>query len=130
MRSSASHPAGPHGRLAQKIVNPAPKPGGVRFRHNLHSSLQNCCDSSTTCRLCRLEPIAQFIHAFSSIRLAYLTQYCTTWRRMSCRDPITEVLIDLQWLTIKKGLVCKIIILTFQTFIDGTFPLYLCELIE
>ena len=35
--SSASHPAGPHGRHAQKTVNRAPIAGEVR--HNLHSSL-------------------------------------------------------------------------------------------
>ena len=36
--SSASHPAGPHGRHAQKTVNRAPIAGGGRVRHNLHSS--------------------------------------------------------------------------------------------
>ena len=39
MRSSASHPAGPHGRLAPKKINRAPIAGAGRFRHNLHSSL-------------------------------------------------------------------------------------------
>ena len=47
--SSASHPAGPHGRHAQKTVNRgpiAPQAMGPRFtvyrevRHNLHSSLR------------------------------------------------------------------------------------------
>ena len=38
MRSSASHSAGMHGRLAQKTVNRAPIAGDVRFRHNFHSS--------------------------------------------------------------------------------------------
>ena len=33
--SSASHPAGPHGRHAQKTVNRAPIAGGGRVRHNL-----------------------------------------------------------------------------------------------
>ena len=37
--SSASHPAGPHGRHAQKTVNRAPIAGGGEVRHNLHSSL-------------------------------------------------------------------------------------------
>ena len=36
--SSASHPAGPHGRHAQKTVNRAPIAGGGRVRHYLHSS--------------------------------------------------------------------------------------------
>ena len=38
--SSASHPAGPHGRHAQKTVNRAPIAGGGEVRHNLHSSLK------------------------------------------------------------------------------------------
>ena len=39
LRSSASHSAGPHGRLAKKAMNRAPIAGGLGFRHNLHSSL-------------------------------------------------------------------------------------------
>ena len=42
MRSSASHPAGPHGWLAQNMVNRASNVGAF--------------DSSTVCRLCCLEP--------------------------------------------------------------------------
>ena len=38
--SSASHPAGPHGRHAQKTVNRAPIAGSGEVRHNLHSSLK------------------------------------------------------------------------------------------
>ena len=38
--SSASHPASPHGRHAQKTVNRAPITGGGEVRHNLHSSLK------------------------------------------------------------------------------------------
>ena len=37
--SNASHPAGPHGRHAQKTVNRAPINGGGEVRHNLHSNL-------------------------------------------------------------------------------------------
>ena len=39
MRSSASHPVGPHGRLSPKKVNRAPIAGGGRFRYNLHGGL-------------------------------------------------------------------------------------------
>ena len=39
VHSNASHPAGPHGRHAQKTVNRAPIAGGREVRHNLHSSL-------------------------------------------------------------------------------------------
>ena len=38
--SSASHPAGPYDRHAQKTVNRAPIAGGGEVRHNLHSSLK------------------------------------------------------------------------------------------
>ena len=38
--SSASHPAGPHGRHAQKTVNRAPIAGGGGVRHNLHKQLE------------------------------------------------------------------------------------------
>ena len=40
MRSIASHPAGPHGQLAQKNSNRAPIAGGWRGRHNLHMVCQ------------------------------------------------------------------------------------------
>ena len=40
VRSSASQPAGPYGRLAPpKTVNWAPIAGGGKARHNLHGSL-------------------------------------------------------------------------------------------
>ena len=50
--SSASHPAGPH---AQKTVNRAPIAGAGGF-DTICTAVLVCCDSSTTCRLCRLEP--------------------------------------------------------------------------
>ena len=46
------------------------------------------------------------------------------------RDHITEVLIDLHWLRIEERIVYKLLILSFNAFIDRTAPLYLCELIE
>ena len=46
------------------------------------------------------------------------------------RDHITEVLIDQHWLRIEERIVYKLLILTFNAFIDRTAPLYLCELIE
>ena len=39
--NGASHPAGPHGRHAQKTVNRAPIAGGGEVRHNLHSSFSS-----------------------------------------------------------------------------------------
>ena len=54
--SSASHPAGPHGRHTQKRVNRAPIAGGGKVRHNCTAACVRC-DSSTACRLCRLEPV-------------------------------------------------------------------------
>ena len=39
VRSSASHPASPHGWLAEQTINRAPIVGGGKVRHNMHSSL-------------------------------------------------------------------------------------------
>ena len=39
--SSASHPAGPHDRHAQKTVNRAPIAGGGEVRHNLQQQLES-----------------------------------------------------------------------------------------
>ena len=54
--NSASPPAGPHGRHAQKTVNHAPIAGAGRFDTICTTALVRC-DSSTACRLCRLEPL-------------------------------------------------------------------------
>ena len=54
--SSASHPAGPHGRHAQKTVNRGPPLLGAGGFDTICTAVLVCCDSSTTCRLCRLEP--------------------------------------------------------------------------
>ena len=56
--SSASHPAGPHGRHAQKTVNRA----GAGGFDTICTAVLVCCDSSTTCRLCRLEPYHHYHH--------------------------------------------------------------------
>ena len=50
------YPAGPHGRLAQKTVNRAPIAGAGGFDTICTADFKNCCDRSTTCRRCRLEP--------------------------------------------------------------------------
>ena len=55
VRNSASHPECPHGRLVQTTVNRAPIAGGGNVRHNLPAVCDRC-DSSTSCRMCRLEP--------------------------------------------------------------------------
>ena len=49
-RSSASHPAGPHGRLAQKTVNRAPIAEIRRF-DTICTAVCTRCDSSTACML-------------------------------------------------------------------------------
>ena len=56
MRSIDSHPAGPHGRIAQKNGNRAPIAGGREGSTQFAQGLPDRCDSSTACRLCRLEP--------------------------------------------------------------------------
>ena len=53
--SSASHPAGPHGRLGQKTVN-GPLLRGAGGFDTICTAVCDRCDSSTACRLCRLEP--------------------------------------------------------------------------
>ena len=50
MCSSASHSA------SKKNGKSGPIAGGGSGRHNSHSGLPDRCDSSTACRLCRLEP--------------------------------------------------------------------------
>ena len=55
VRSSASHPVGPHGRLAPKNGESGPRCTAVCDR----------CDSSTACRLCRLEPSTSLITSCS-----------------------------------------------------------------
>ena len=53
MRSIASHPAGPHGRLTKKRQSgPHCWEGSTQFAQGSPDR----CDSSTACRLCRLEP--------------------------------------------------------------------------
>ena len=54
--NSANHSAGPHGRHAQKTVNRVPLLGAGRF-DTICTAAWVRCDSSTACRLCRLEPI-------------------------------------------------------------------------
>ena len=60
MRSIASHPSGPHGRLAQKtVIGP---PLLVReVSTQCAQGLPDRCDSPTACRLCRLEPWGEVI---------------------------------------------------------------------
>ena len=53
MRSSASHPAGPHGRLA-RIRSIGPHCVGAGGFDTIWTAVCNRCDSSTACRLCRL----------------------------------------------------------------------------
>ena len=52
MRSSTSHPAGPHDWLAQN-GNRAPIAGAAGV-DTIAQGLPDHCDSSTACRLCRL----------------------------------------------------------------------------
>ena len=45
------------GQLPKLFLPMLGVPDGGMCRHNLHSSLPDRCDSSTTCRLCRLEHV-------------------------------------------------------------------------
>ena len=48
-----------------KTVNRGVIDGGGRGRHNLQSGLSDRCDSSTACRLCRLELFHHITHDIS-----------------------------------------------------------------
>ena len=50
--------AGLHGQPAQKTVNRVPIDGVGGFDTICIAACQNRCDSSTTCKLCHLEPYA------------------------------------------------------------------------
>ena len=56
MRTSASQPAGPHGRLAQKNAK-----SRVGDFDTICTAVCNRCASSTTYMLCRLEPTADIV---------------------------------------------------------------------
>ena len=74
MRSSASHPAGPHDWLAKK-VNRAPIAGVGGF-DTICTAVCNRSDSSPACRLCRLEPT----------RAPNCHRRCSVSTFLSCRD--------------------------------------------
>ena len=73
IRSITSHPAGLHGWFAQKSV--IGREGSTQFAQGLPDR----CNSSTTCRLCCLEPIYLILAIISvSLLYGYLTFYCST----------------------------------------------------
>ena len=76
IRSSASHPAGLHGRLSPKIGTPMRGAGGFDI---ICSEVFNRCDSSTACRLCHLHPL-KFCQPPQSKFSPYLHLYGVTQR--------------------------------------------------
>ena len=91
MRNSASHPAGPHGRLSPKNGEWGPIAGGGRGRNNLHSSFPDRCDSYIACMLCRLEPfltLNSLIHtpAPSKWQSTPVAPNDTAYKRWSCHS--------------------------------------------
>ena len=72
MRSSTSHPAGSHGRLAPKRkIEPALL--GAGGFDTIYTAVCDRCDISTACRLCRLEPFESSSHVvFKSSSHLYL----------------------------------------------------------
>ena len=73
MRSIASHPASPHGRLNQKNNNQAPNYWGRKRSTQFAQGLPEHCDSSIACRLCRLKPCLSF---FKLIHQSPFLSYC------------------------------------------------------
>ena len=83
MRSISSHPAGPHGRLAQKTVIGPPfavREGSTQFAQGMPDR----CDSSHACRLCHLEPCISWssnrssafnLHTFSNPVFIYFPHH-------------------------------------------------------
>ena len=69
--SSASHPAGPHGRHAQKNGKSGPPLLGAGGFDTICTAVLVCCDSSTTCRLCRLDPSAVSFGLFGLLHSSY-----------------------------------------------------------
>ena len=57
VRSSASHPAGPQGRLSQKTRYIGPPLLGAEKFDTICTTVCDRCDSSIACRLFRLEPV-------------------------------------------------------------------------
>ena len=64
VKSSAKHPAGPHGRLANKTVNRAPIAGGRYGSTQFAQQFVTAVTAPPLVGLCRLEPIfcGQFIY--------------------------------------------------------------------
>ena len=66
-RSSASHPVVPNDRFAKITVNRTTIAGGGCFDTIFTAVYWNRCDSSATCRRCRLEPGLFFLLGFPFI---------------------------------------------------------------
>ena len=71
MRSSASHPAGQHGRCAQKTGKLGPPLLGVGGFDTICTAVCNHCDSSTACRLCRLESSLIYLRVCTQVPTVY-----------------------------------------------------------
>ena len=75
MRSSASHPAAMHGRLAPKNGKSGPLMGPRGF-DTICTAVCNRCDSSTACRLCRLEHIYTNTMEMTNISYSVIEKSC------------------------------------------------------
>ena len=101
MRSSANHPSGPHGPLAQTTVNRAPLVGAGDF-DPICTTVCIRCDSSTACRMFRWEPILRsvFCHSLHLINFAGMCASCTVYRKQ-CLD-FRRLVIFPSWLPSSK----------------------------
>ena len=62
--NSASHPAGPHGRHAQKTVNRTPIAGGREVRHNLTQQLEFAVTAPPLVGCVVWSLMCEFTHSF------------------------------------------------------------------
>ena len=69
--SSASHPEGPHGRHAQKMVNRAPIAGGGEVRHNFAQQLESAVTAPPLVGCVVLSHILIVIYIFSRVYITW-----------------------------------------------------------
>ena len=78
-RSSTSYSVGPHGRLVPKTINRPPLLGSGDIDTICTAGFRNRCDRSTSCRLCRLEPMIHHHHQYPKHPPVTTTSFNHNW---------------------------------------------------